>query len=159
MSYAAHFNPNMFYVACQTFRGEHVFINDMIIHLFHSILKEGQEVWSFSAVAYVILPNSVALLLTLGEDVPLNELMDWVQKRYTYTYQELMGMPKPMLIWQYSYQFGLVRNVEDFARRLDGIHAAPVDQGLVERPEEWPYSSYEKWVEERVYKLGWGWTG
>ena len=148
----------MFFVACQTFNGERVFTNDIVVHLFHSVLEEGLEVWSFSLVAYTILPDGVELLLKLDKDVLLYELIEWVQKRYAYTYQELMGMPKPMVIWRYSYYFGLVRDVDEFAKRLDRIHHAAVKYGWTKRPEEWPYCSYEKWVEERIYKLGWGWA-
>ena len=69
----------------------------------------------------------------------------------------MLGMPSLEPIWQRSYSMQRVHDADEFAVALDSIHYNPVHHSLVERPEEWPNSSYQAWVERGVYRLGWGW--
>ena len=46
-----------------------------------------------------------------------------------------------------GYDFNILRR-EALVTKLDYCHKNPVTRGLVERPEEWPWSSY------RFYELG-----
>lgn len=50
-----------------------------------------------------------------------------------------------MKFWQKGFWDHVIRDEADFQRHLDYIHYNPVKHGLVQRPEDWPYSSYSAW--------------
>jgi putative transposase len=81
-----------------------------------------------------------------------------MMNRFEHDHSALMGMPRHSPLWRRSYQVHRVRGEQDFVNRLDYIHYNPVYHRLAERPEEWPYSSYETWVARGAYQLGWGWA-
>lgn len=45
-------------------------------------------------------------------------------------------------VWQDGFDDRILRDAETVRRTLDYVHANPVEAGLVERPQDWPLSSY-----------------
>jgi putative transposase len=58
-------------------------------------------------------------------------------------------------IWQRRFWEHLIRNDEDLRRHVDYIHFNPVKHGYVERPAEWPYSTFHKYVRDGMYPADW----
>jgi putative transposase len=58
-------------------------------------------------------------------------------------------------IWQRRYWEPTLRDEDDFARRLDYIHFNPVKHGYATRPQDWPYSSFRRWVRLGAYPVDW----
>ena len=50
----------------------------------------------------------------------------------------------------------MIRDERDLARHTDYIHYNPVKHGHVAAPDEWPWSTFQKYVERGVYDKGWG---
>lgn len=48
-----------------------------------------------------------------------------------------------------------IRDDEDFARHVDYIHFNAVKHGYVERPQDWPYSSFHRLVRAGTYPREW----
>ncbi len=44
-----------------------------------------------------------------------------------------------------------IRDESDWQRHISYVHFNPVKHGLVENVEDWPYSSYHKYVESGRY--------
>ena len=61
-------------------------------------------------------------------------------------------------IWQRRFWDHVIRDELDFERHLDYIHYNPVKHGYVQCPCDWPYSSFQRWVERGVYESNWGCT-
>jgi putative transposase len=59
-------------------------------------------------------------------------------------------------IWQRRFWDHVVRDDLDFERHLDYLHYNPVKHGYVPCPRDWPYSSFQCWVERGVYEPNWG---
>jgi len=59
-------------------------------------------------------------------------------------------------VWQRRFWEHTVRGQNDWNRHLDYIHYNPVKHGVSLMPEEWPYSSFGKWMNKGVYGKGWG---
>ena len=43
--------------------------------------------------------------------------------------------------WQDGFHDHLIRKTEDIREYIDYVHMNPVEEGLVEKPEEWLWSS------------------
>ncbi len=58
-------------------------------------------------------------------------------------------------VWQRRFWGHLIRDDEDLNMHMDYIHYNPVKHGLAECPHDWPYSSFNKWVERGAYDPDW----
>jgi putative transposase len=59
-------------------------------------------------------------------------------------------------IWQRRYWEHTLRDERDFERHVDYIHFNPVKHGHVARVQDWPFSSFHKFVRCGVYPQDWG---
>jgi len=59
-------------------------------------------------------------------------------------------------LWQHRYWEHALRDEADCARHVDYIHYNPVKHGLVSSVREWPYSSFQRFVEAGLYPPDWG---
>ena len=48
-----------------------------------------------------------------------------------------------------------LRGEDDFLRHLDYIHFNPVKHGHAVRVQDWPYSSFRRWVRFGAYPIDW----
>ena len=54
-------------------------------------------------------------------------------------------------IWQRRFWEHQIRNEKDLQRHVDYIHYNPVKHGLVEQVEDWPWSTYHRYIREGIY--------
>ncbi|RDH82032.1 MAG: transposase [endosymbiont of Escarpia spicata] len=59
-------------------------------------------------------------------------------------------------IWQRRFWEHQIRDEEDFRRHVDYIHWNPVKHGLAERVIDWPWSSFQRFVQNGIYPHDWG---
>ena len=43
----------------------------------------------------------------------------------------------------------------DYAVHIDYVHRNPVKHGLVKRVQDWPYSTFHRYVEQGIYDIDW----
>lgn len=157
-TYADYFTPDLIFVTCGILDREPVLGTSMIIHLLRMVLNQVKQTYPFRTLGYVFLPDHVHLLVKLAGGVVLDPMLDSLRKQFTQDYQQLMGLPGPMTIWETNYQVHKVQDQQDFAARLDYAHYNPVYHKWVQKPEAWPYSSYQAWVDRGLYQADWGST-
>jgi putative transposase len=58
-------------------------------------------------------------------------------------------------LWQRRFWEHRIRDEDDLQRHVDYIHVNPVKHGLVDRVEEWPYSSFHRFVSEGKLSRDW----
>ena len=89
--------------------------------------------------AYAVMPDHVHLVFTLGEGVTLAQIMR-VLKGYTARcINELAG--RKGRVWEMGYYEHGIRDKEDMRQRVKYTVENPERAALVDRYEEWPYSS------------------
>ena len=59
-------------------------------------------------------------------------------------------------IWQRRFWEHLIRDTEDYRKHLDYIHYNPLYHGLVKNVQDWPYSTFHRYVREGLYEREWG---
>lgn len=155
--YANYYVDGSFFVTCVTIHGEKVLTNDSVCHLFRDSLRQVKLRLPFLMNAFTLLPDHTHLLIKPEQPNLLDDIVGSTLARFNREYQTLLGQPGKAMVWSRSYRQLATPNVETFAAHLDYVHYDAVRHGLADRPEEWPQSSYEAWVERGVYKLGWGW--
>ena len=59
-------------------------------------------------------------------------------------------------VWQRRFWEHVIRDEGDLERHFDYIHYNPVKHRLVQRPADWPYSTFRQYVKRGFYSLDWG---
>lgn len=62
-------------------------------------------------------------------------------------------------IWQRRFWEHQIRDETDYQAHMDYIHFNPVKHGLVSNVNEWPYSTFHRYVREGIYGIEWGCGG
>jgi putative transposase len=148
---------NLFFVTQGSVGGEPVLVNEMMMRLMQAALAWAKERAPYERIGYVFLPDQVHLLLSPTGTATLDQIMQRTRRRFHVEYHQLLNMPGETLLWQEDYVAQRVQDVEQLALYLDAMHLLPVERGLVEQPEAWPYSSFSLWQGRGIYPPQWGW--
>ena len=62
-------------------------------------------------------------------------------------------------VWQRRFWAHWITDQEDFNRHMDYIHYNPVKHGWAGRPQDWPHSSFHKYVALGIYPVTWAGGG
>jgi putative transposase len=113
----------------------------------------------FGIEAFVVLPDHLHTVWRLPEgDADFATRWRLIKSRFS------MGVPKGQLwqshvarqergIWQRRYWEHHIRDQADFAAHVRYCWINPVKHGLVEKPEDWPYSSVHRDIRLGRYGL------
>lgn len=134
-------------------------------------LREGIDIartsWPFTIDAWVLLPDHLHCIWVLPED-DANFSSRWaiikrhVSKRCR-NRQDLVSpisdsrkKRKEIGLWQRRFWEHRIRDDAEYARCVDYIHWNPIKHGYVDKPADWPYSTFHKFVEMGIYSSDWG---
>ena len=110
-------------------------------NLFESSLESMRLRYKFYILGYVVMPEHIHLLLSEPSNADLSKALQALKLSVAVRSQE-----RPF--WQARYYDFNVFTTGKQVEKLRYIHRNPVARGLVEKPEDWPWSSF------RHYSLG-----
>ncbi len=125
------------FITFSCYRREPYFTTTASKDIFLDSLELTRKRYNFEVLGYVVMPEHVHLLLSepLDHEVPLSKALQSlklsVSKRLT---------AKPF--WQTRYYDFNVFTHNKRVEKLKYMHRNPVTRSLVEKPEDWPWSSY-----------------
>jgi putative transposase len=88
---------------------------------------------------FVIMPDHLHLLLTPGSGASLEKAVQLIKGGSSHRIHKQRG--SKMEIWQVGFYDWTIRDAEDWRTKVQYIQMNPVRARLVEKPEQWPYSS------------------
>lgn len=120
--------------------------------------------WTIEAI--VLLPDHLHTLWRLPPgDTDYSARIAAIKKRFTRSHLAHCGREVTVLpgqrrhrrrgVWQRRFWEHAIRDARDFRMHLDYIHVNPVKHGLVDRPADWPHSTFAKYVEQGWYDPDW----
>ena len=86
---------------------------------------------------FVVMPDHVHLLITVGGDMTIERAMQFVKGGFSFRLRKESGYLGE--VWQRGFSEVRVDDRESFLRYRDYIAENPVKAGLVDSPEEFPY--------------------
>jgi len=142
-----HLPGGLYHVMLRGNGGQPVFLTDDDRYRFYLLLQEGASRFGFRVHAFCLMTNHIHLALQCG-DIPLSRAMhnlsfrytrwiNWREKRAGHLFQ---GRYKAVLVDGDNYLLELVRY----------IHLNPVRAGMVESPEEYPWSGHRAYLGKEV---------
>jgi len=106
----------------------------------------------FDTVAAVVLPEHTHFLWRLpDEDHDFPARLSMLKAGFTRALPETAkgsGRKGERGVWQSRYWEHLIRDDDDLSTHIDYIHWNPVNHGLVDDPDDWPYSTWHNWKKE-----------
>ncbi len=131
--------------------------------LFEQTLERVRRWYGFYVSGYVVMPEHVHLLVSEPERGKLSVALQMLKQivarkrsggptlrqnrakgRATLTMRETVRAPEPF--WQVRYYDFNVYTEEKYWEKLRYMHRNAVRRGLVDKPEDWPWSSYRHWL-------------
>ena len=125
--------------------------------LFVQTLETVRRWYGFWLVGYVVMPEHVHLLLSEPECKNLALVLQMLKQMVS---RNLQPASAKSPFWQARYYDFNVWSEEKRVEKLRYIHRNPVKRGLVERPEDWLWSSFHHYLtgEEGVVEIESHWT-
>jgi putative transposase len=136
------------------------------IDLLRDAIRYTRERHPFTVDAMAILPDHLHAVWTLPYD-NADYAMRWRLIKTMFS----RGVPRDenrtqsrmnkgeRSIWQRRYWEHTIRDDLDFSRHVDYVHINPVKHGYVTRVQDWPHSSFHRYVKEGVLPSDWATDG
>ncbi len=124
--------------------------------IFEQTLERSRRWYGFYVAGYVIMPEHVHLLITEPERAKLSVALQMLKQNVAH---QLRG-PEGGIFWLPRYYDFNVWSEPRCVEKLRYIHRNPVKRGLVEEPEDWPWSSFRHYLSgtEGVVEIESQWT-
>jgi len=123
--------------------------------LFESALERVRRKFRLRVFGYVVMPEHVHLLVSEPHRETLADALKSLKQSIS---RRLIGNAEHF--WQKRYYDRNVRNYREFTVKLRYLHRNPVKRGLVQRPDQWNWSSYRHYAlrETGIVEIESEWT-
>jgi len=125
--------------------------------VFEQSLERVRRWYGCFVTGYVVMPEHVHLLISEPERSSLAVALQMLKQIVAQKLRSSVGEP----FWQARYFDFNVWTAKKRIEKLKYIHRNPVKRGLVERPEDWAWSSFRHYAtgEDGVVEIESEWTG
>jgi putative transposase len=136
------------------------FKSDDLYSLFVQGLEAARTRFNFRLYGYVVMPEHVHLLLSEPTKQKLADAIHYLKLSFAKRARGPHSASAQVSVqrtdanlghtstsfWEKRYHDRNVRDYHEFGVKLRYLHNNPVKRGLVESPEEWPWSSYRHYA-------------
>ena len=109
---------------------------------FESALERVREQYGLCVYGHVVMPEHVHILVSEPERGTLSQAMQSLKQGVA----RRLALRAEDSFWQARYYDFNVWSHSKFVEKLRYIHRNPVERGLVERPEDWAWSSFRHYL-------------
>ena len=116
--------------------------------IFVKVLSEIRDRFKFDLIGYVVMPEHVHLLISEPEIGTPSTVMQMLKQRVSRLLNKGSGNERSHTLWETRFYDFNVQTKKKKVEKLIYMHLNPVKRGLVERPEDWIWSSYSFYQEK-----------
>ena len=151
-----HESRQLHFLTFSCYRRRPNFGNTHACTTFESALERVRRQYGLCVYGYVVMPEHVHLLVNEPERDTLAKVMQSLKQSVARTLALRAADP----FWQARYYDFNLWGERKFVEKLRYIHRNPVQRGLVERPEDWTWSSFRHYMNgaEGVVEIESQWT-
>jgi len=128
-----------YFVTTKAWQSVSVFQVTDVAEILVGKLLDYQKKRNYLLHEFVLMPDHLHLLITPSESTTLEKAMQLIKGGSSHEIHSVRG--NKAQIWQSGFHESRVRDWNDYKNKLDYIHFNPVVAKLVNRPQEWRYSS------------------
>ena len=111
---------------------------------FDSISKDQEDI--VQVIAYCLMPTHIHLILKQLQDAGISLFMGNILNSYSRSFN--LNHQRKGPLWESKFQNVLVKTDEQLLHLMRYLHLNPVTAFLVDRPEDWRYSSYLEFIKD-----------
>ncbi len=144
-----------------------LFNDERAREILRDALSRCENRFPYRATAMVLLPDHLHTLWTLPpDDANYSQRWQWIKREFTQAWLAAGGTEQRRNIarrkerrrgiWQRRFHEHTIRDEADWEAHFDYIHYNPVKHGLAQRPRDWPWTTFHRWVKAGHYSIDWG---
>ncbi len=118
---------------------QNLFQRDQVAELMVAAFFKYRDAGEFELHEYVVMPNHIHLLLSVDESQKLSRAIQLIKGGFSHSLRQNGIVFRA--VWEQRYYDRRIRDENDLAEVCHYIRQNPVRKGLVERTEDYPYSS------------------
>ena len=137
-------------------------------------ITQARQTLPFSIDAWVLLPDHLHCIWTLPpEDANFSARWAIIKRQVSRTHEQgrrCVGRTLPERsasqwkrresgFWQRRFWEHLIRDEEDLRSHIEYIHWNPMKHGYIQTLADWPYSTFQRFVQRGLYPANWGGQG
>ncbi len=161
----AKFAGGYYFFTVVTYRRMPLFHDEFARQCLREAIESTRSQRPFEVVAFCLLPNHLHCVRKLpADDADFSTRWASIKARFSKAFLRTRAsqpaVPRSRrrkgeaCLWQRRFWEHQIRNERDLQRHVDYIHYNPVKHGLVERVEDWPWSTYHRYLKQGLYQGG-----
>jgi putative transposase len=154
-NYLRFYSGNTWFFTVVTYRRIPLLTTDFARPILRQAIGQCKRLYPFSIKAWTLLPDHLHCIWELP-DSDLNYSRRWaiIKRRFTQGLKFTNHRRPPY--WQDRFWAHLIRDEKDYENHMNYVHYNPVKHGLVERAEDWLWTSLHRLIEDGKYPIDWG---
>jgi putative transposase len=159
----AKFCGGYYFFTVVTYKRKRFLANEIARECLRAAWQHVRQRRPFEVTALCLLPDHLHCLWCLPEsDNDYSTRWMLIKKGFTRQYLKAGGhesgqslsryRKRKRGVWQRRFWEHRIRDQEDLHKHVDYIHCNPLKHGLVKAVEDWPWSTYHKFVPEGFYQ-------
>src|SRR5215813_3082688 len=128
-----------FFVSSRTLEGKFLLQSDRMANLFIDVLRSYVSQGRFTVHEFVVMPNHVHLIMTVDHTISIEKAVQLIKGNFSYRAGKEFGLRGT--IWQRGFSEVRISDRAVFLKYRSYIEQNPVEAGLVESAEDYPYCS------------------
>jgi putative transposase len=128
-----------YFVTTRCWQGRSVFQVTQIAEILIRTMVHYRDRRDYSLHEFVVMPNHLHVLLTPSSTTSLEKAVQLIKGGSSHEIHKQCD--RNMEIWQEGFHDWTIRDTNDWQSKAEYIRMNPVRAKLVERAEDWPYSS------------------
>ena len=126
-----------FFATTKTSQGRPLLQSQRNATLMVDVLRSYVAAGKFRLHDFVVMPDHVHLLITVGGDMTIEKAMQFIKGGFSFRLQKETGYLGE--VWQRGFSEVRVDNSQSFLQHREYIAGNPVKAGLVDSSEKFPY--------------------
>ncbi|MGD0870896.1 MAG: transposase [Bryobacteraceae bacterium] len=126
-----------FFATTKTSQGRPLLQSERNATLMIDVLRSYVAAGKFRLHDFVVMPDHVHVLLTVGADMTIEKAMQFIKGGFSYRLKKECGYLGE--VWQRGFSEVRVESRESFLKHRQYLAANPVKAGLVDSAEKYPY--------------------
>jgi len=140
-----------------TWQRKPIFTDNNRVELLRDALRNIKNLKPFHIDAFVVLPDHLHCIWQMPEgDADYSSRWREIKKAVSRQIDPTTNARNERRVWQRRFWEHCIRDDNDWRRHMDYIYYNPVKHGLVQRPGDWPWSSFANAVKKGWYDADWG---
>jgi putative transposase len=145
------------FIACSCYHRQPWLASPQRRDLFLTVFEAVRQRYGFVVVGYVVMPDHIHLLISEPEKGDPSRVMQAIKQGYSRRVlkavrkRRVAAQPELFAVgaehvWQRRFYDFNVWTARKRIGKLRYMHRNPVTRGLVQEPEQWPWSSYRSYA-------------